>query len=79
MMLRTIGLISTLSFGLLAVPLPAEAPQAGKMPRIGYLSRGAGPGASTEVFLQALRDLGWIERKNIVIEYRCSLRCVALN
>jgi len=33
MRLRTIGLISVLTFGLLAAPLPAEAQQAGKMPR----------------------------------------------
>ncbi len=70
MWLRTIGLIGILVFGLLAGPLPAEAQQAGKMYRIGYLSRGAGPGASTEAFLQGLRDLGWIEGKNIAIEYR---------
>jgi len=28
------------------------------------------PGANTETFLQGLRDLGWIEGKNIAIEYR---------
>ena len=36
MKLRTIGLISTLALGLLAVSLPAEAQQAGKVYRIGY-------------------------------------------
>jgi len=70
MRLRTIGLISTLVLGLLAAPLPAEAQQAGKMARIGYLSHHAGPIASDEAFRQALRDLGWIEGKNIAIEYR---------
>ena len=48
----------------------AEAQQAGKMPRIGYLKRGAGPRARDEAFRQALRDLGWIEGQNIAIEYR---------
>ncbi len=38
MRLRTIGLISTLVFGLLAGPLPTEAQQTGKVYRIGYLS-----------------------------------------
>jgi len=45
------------------------AQQAGKIPRIGYLNRGAGPAAS-ESFLNGLRDLGWIEGKNITFEYR---------
>jgi len=48
----------------------AEAQQAGKIPRIGYLNRGAGPGEASEAFLNGLRDLGWIEGKNIAIEYR---------
>lgn len=60
MRLKIIGPIGTLALGLLAEPLPAEALQAGKMPRIGYLSRGVEPGITTEVFLKALRDLGWI-------------------
>ena len=70
MRLRTIGLISILALGLLVGPLTVEAQQAGKMPRIGYLRRSAGPSANTEAFLQGLRDLGWIEGKNIAIEYR---------
>ncbi len=74
MKLRTIGVIGILVPGLLAAPLPAEAQQAGKMPRIGYLSHRAGPRASDEAFLQALRDLGWIKGKNIAIEYRWTAR-----
>jgi len=70
MKLRTIGLISTLALGLLAGPLPAEAQQAGKMPRIGFLSFRASPSGSDKAFRQALRDLGWIEGQNITIEYR---------
>ncbi len=38
MRLRTIGLISTLALGLLAAPLPTEAQEPTKVPRIGYLS-----------------------------------------
>ncbi len=38
MRLRSIGLISTLALGLLAVSLPAEAHQAVKVYRIGYLA-----------------------------------------
>jgi putative tryptophan/tyrosine transport system substrate-binding protein len=48
----------------------AEAQQSVKMPRIGYLSFRASPNADDEGFRQALGDLGWIEGKNITIEYR---------
>jgi putative ABC transport system substrate-binding protein len=48
----------------------AEAQQPGKIPRIGYLS-GTGTEAPTIVgFRRGLRDLGYIEGKNILIEYR---------
>ncbi len=70
MKIRTIGLLVTLALGLLVASLPAEAQQAGKMPRIGYLHFRAGPIATDEAFVQTLRDLGWIEGKNIAIEYR---------
>jgi len=58
---------------LLAVPLPAfSQPPGAKLPRIGFL------GASTreawvprvEAFRAGLRDLGYVEGRNIVIEYR---------
>ena len=72
MKLRTIGLISTLALGLVAGPLPAEAQQAGKVYRIGYLSN-RGPGHEKgylPAFQQGLRELGYVEGKNIVIEGR---------
>jgi len=65
MKLRTIGLISTLALGLLAASLPAEAQQPGKVYRIGYLSRTA---SVHEGFRQRLRELGYIEGQNLVIE-----------
>ncbi len=74
MKFRTIGLISTLALGLLAGPLPAEAQQAEKVYRIGYLSHKAGPGATDKALLQALRGLGWVEGQNIAIEYRWTAR-----
>src|SRR5262245_32262862 len=64
--------LSTLAGGLLTVPLAAEAQQAGKIARIGFLS----PATFTsnahivEAFRQGLRDLGYVEGQNLVIEYR---------
>ena len=50
----------------------AEAQQAGKIPRIGYLG-GATPAALSvrlDAFRQGMRKLGYVQGKNIVIEYR---------
>jgi putative ABC transport system substrate-binding protein len=55
---------------VLAAPLAAEAQQAGKAYRIGYLSIASGPSSRTEALRQGLRELGYSEGKNITIEYR---------
>jgi putative ABC transport system substrate-binding protein len=53
---------------------PAGAQQARKVPRIGFLSGGGSDasnrGPSVEAFRQGPRDLGYVEGKNIAIEYR---------
>jgi putative tryptophan/tyrosine transport system substrate-binding protein len=57
---------------LLAVAVIAEAQQPKKVPRIGFLS-GLSPStisARVEAFRQGLHELGYVEGKNIVIEYR---------
>jgi putative ABC transport system substrate-binding protein len=57
---------------LLALPFPVRAQQPGKIFRIGYLtvtSLSAIP-ARTEAFRQGLHELGYIEGKNIIIEWR---------
>ncbi len=63
--------LGTLTSGLLGAPLAAGAQQAAKVPRIGFL---AGNLAATprlrEAFGQGLRDLGYVEGRNVVIEYR---------
>jgi putative ABC transport system substrate-binding protein len=55
---------------LLACILPAEPQQAAKVPRIGLLGFGRFQVDREQPFLQGLRDLGWIEGKNISIERR---------
>jgi len=62
----------TLCAMLFALSVSVEAQQAKKVPRIGYLgatSRSINP-ARSEAFRQGLRDLGYVEGKNIVIEWR---------
>jgi len=65
----TILVLSTL---LLAICFPARAQQPMKVPRIGYLTGGSlsAGSASHEAFRQGLRELGYVEGKNIVIEWR---------
>ena len=59
------------SAALLASPLAAEAQQAAKVARIGYLSPNlAANRHMQEAFRQGLRDLGYVEGRNLVIEYR---------
>ena len=61
-------------FALLALgaaPLAAEAQQAPKVARIGYLTTSLASSADRrDAFLQGLRDLGYVEGRNVVIEYR---------
>jgi putative tryptophan/tyrosine transport system substrate-binding protein len=66
------GLILTLAFGLLSTPLAADAQPATKVPRIGLLSSLSPADApqNTDAIRQGLRDLGWIEGQNILIDYR---------
>ena len=60
------------SLGALSAPLAAEAQPAGKVHRIGFLSSGSSTATTplSEAFLQGLRELGWVEGQNFVIQYR---------
>jgi putative ABC transport system substrate-binding protein len=65
-------LISGLCALLLAFSVPIEAQQPQKIPRIGFLM-GTFPSANAariEAFRQGLRELGYIDGKNIIIEFR---------
>jgi putative tryptophan/tyrosine transport system substrate-binding protein len=58
---------------LFALSFPASAQQPTKVPRIGYLtadSRSARADVRAEAFREGLRELGYVEGKNIVIEWR---------
>jgi putative tryptophan/tyrosine transport system substrate-binding protein len=59
----------SLSVLLFALCFSAEAQQPKKVPRIGYLSISPG-GPRQEAFRQGLRELGYMEGKNIIIEWR---------
>jgi putative tryptophan/tyrosine transport system substrate-binding protein len=58
---------------LLALCFSAAAQQAAKIPRIGYLTAASRSGRAdvrAEAFRQGLRELGYVEGKNIIIEWR---------
>ena len=63
--------LALLPGSLRAAPLAAEAQQAPKVYRIGFLSGGTATASPfVEQFRQGLRDLGYVEGQNIIIEYR---------
>ena len=57
---------------MLAAPITGHTQQAGKPVRIGYLSHGTAAvnAGLRKAFIDGLRDHGWIEDRNIAIEYR---------
>jgi len=65
---KFIGL--TLGALLFALCFSAEAQQAKKIHRIGYLALGLGIQPREEAFRQSLRELGYVDGQNIVIEWR---------
>jgi len=85
MSLKIIGLMSIAAFGLFAGPMAAESQQAAKVYRVGYLGSG-GPGILRQIesqrpqrgsvvrnffaFWQGLHELGYVEGKNLIKEYR---------
>ncbi len=61
--------MAMLTGGIVVAPLAAEAQQAAKIARIGWLAVNLVASPHTrEVFLQGLRDLGYVEGRNVVIE-----------
>jgi putative ABC transport system substrate-binding protein len=70
--MRKVWIGFALSAVLLALGIPASAQQTGKVPRIGFLDNGTASGSAVlvDAFRQELSKIGWIEEKNITIEYR---------
>src|SRR5436309_6591983 len=67
--MRLIGLAVVLALSRTLAPLATKAQQAAKTPRVGYLSPTSAP-AFEDAFRQGLRELGYVEDRNIAIEYR---------
>jgi len=65
-------LLQTATVSLLTTPLVAEAQSAARIYRIGYLALGTAEtnAGFRKAFIDGLRDHGWVEEKNIAIEYR---------
>src|SRR5262245_30062394 len=72
--MRLIGLAVVVVLSLVLAPIAGEAQKAGQAPRVGYIS----PGSSSdpfrqsrfEAFRQGLRELGYVEGRNVVLEPR---------
>ena len=65
---HVVALIVT-ALGMLVAPLAAHAQQAGKVHRIGWLDHTSYE-ANLSTFAQALGELGWVQGKTFVVEYR---------
>jgi len=70
--MRLIGLAVILTVSLVLAPLVAEGQQAGKMYRIAFLGSTSPSGYASQMkaFRGGLRDLGYVEGRNLVIEFR---------
>ena len=68
--MRLIGLAVVLVVSLTLAPVTVEAQQLGQLPRIGVLGDHSSGHPFIAAFRQGLRELGYAEGQNIVIEYR---------
>ncbi len=70
---RRLGLLVAIAFSVLFAPLSAAAQPGGRLPRVGWLGNMAPPPppvSQLEGFRDGLRELGYVEGRNIVVEYR---------
>jgi putative ABC transport system substrate-binding protein len=75
--MRSIGLAVVLSISLVSAPLAAEAQKSEKTARVGILGLGPVPSpqalatsVSTNPFWMSMRQLGWVDGQNMVVERR---------
>ena len=66
--MKSAVLLFALKLGLVAAP--ADAQQAGRVPKIGFVRSGPPPPGFVEAFQRGLRELGYVEGRTIVVEYR---------
>ena len=62
--------VATFIGGVFAVPLAAQAQKPTKVYRIGFLRAGSPPKIWVEAFQQGLRERGYVDGQNVVIEFR---------
>jgi putative tryptophan/tyrosine transport system substrate-binding protein len=73
--MRVIGLAVVLALSLILAPLAVEAQQPGKVYRVGVLTNKVTDPAEArlwQAFRSGLRERGWIEGQNIVVEFRAA-------
>jgi len=71
--MRRIGLAVVLAVSFVLAPLVVEAQQTGKIARLGVLLFGTpATDPNLAAFLSGLRDLGYVEGRNLALEYRSS-------
>ena len=68
--MRLIGLAVVLTVSLILAPLVAEAQPGGRLPRIGVLASSSPEGSYLYSLREGLRELGYTEGQNIVVEWR---------
>ncbi len=72
--MRRIGLAVVLAFSLFVAPFTAQAQAPGKVPRVGILfsefAPTSEPSPTARAFVESLRGLGWVEGRNVLLEWR---------
>src|SRR2546425_6969431 len=68
--MRLIGLAVVLTVSITLAPLVAEAQPGGRLPRIGVLASSSPEGSYLYSLREGLRELGYTEGQNIVVEWR---------
>src|SRR3989442_5705338 len=72
--MRLIGLAVILIVSLTLAPFPVEAQPPGQVPRVGLLAVGSTGSSPRDAFRRGLRERGYVEGQNIVIEDRSDER-----